>query len=219
MAKLTVLIITVSMAVLPRASAGASNRLQSGSNPDELVRQLREFPASLPGGLARSDGSPDPDPTVERRSRLYSQLRGLGDQALPALMRGLADPDVQIRRNVALFLNVAAGSWYSPSEPRLDIQPLVPALISALQDGDARVRQMAAQAIGEIGPKAALAVPGLVTLLTDPDEGSRNSAFIGLAKIGPAAKEALPALRNALSDPSTAVRGFALRAIGKIELR
>jgi HEAT repeat protein len=216
LAKLTALIITVLIAVLAGTSAGASHRLQSGRNPDELVRQLGEFPASFPG-IARSDGSPDL--TEERRWQLYSQLIGLGAQALPALTRGLAQPDVQVRRNVALFQLAAAGTSSPSSQPRLDTQACLPALVSALQDSDARVRELSAQAIGEIGPKAALAVPGLVRLLTSPEEGSRNSACIGLAGIGPAAKEALAALRNALSDPSADVRSFAQRAIGKIEAR
>jgi HEAT repeat protein len=175
---------------------------------DDLVRQLGAFPAALPA-MARSDGSIDP--TEQRRRALYDRLVALRQAALPALTRGLASPDVQVRRNVVLFLNVAAN-------PLSIVQPCLPELITARHDSDARVRGLAAQAIGQIGPMAASAVPGLVLLLADPDEGSRNSACLGLAGIGPAAREALPALHRALSDASPDVRRFAERAIDRIDV-
>jgi HEAT repeat protein len=189
---------------------------QEQPDTDDVVRQLGALPASLPAS-ARSDGSIDP--IEQRRHELYARLRTLGAGALPALARGLANADVQIRRNAALFLNVAAGSWSSLTGPRLDIHPCLPELIAALHDVDPRVRALAAQAIGEIGPTAASAVPGLVALLGNPAEGSRNSACIGLTGIGPAARQALPALQQALSDQSPDVRRFARRAIDKIDVR
>jgi hypothetical protein len=85
----------------------------------QLIGSLREFPASLPG-IAPSNGNPDPN--EERRRHVYMQLRELDQQALPALIRGLTDPDVQLRRNVALFLDAAAGSWYDRSQPRMNVQ-------------------------------------------------------------------------------------------------
>ena len=203
-------IVTLSLA-LPACRQTASERA------DGLVRELGQFRASLPG-IARSDGTVDP--VEEKRHRLYTQLRDLGEQAMPALSRGLADPNVQIRRNVALFLGVTSGGWFTfnPPQQRLDIHDALPALISALRDDDPRVRGLAAQAVGNIGPNAAAAVPALIDLLANTDEGSRNSACIGLYGIGPAAREALPALRAALSDSSTDVRRFAQRAIEKIDV-
>jgi HEAT repeat protein len=90
-------------------------------------------------------------------------------------------------------------------------------LITALSDTDDRVRALAAQAVGAIGPDASPAVPALITLLSSADEGSRTSALIGLTTIGPAARDALPAVRQALNDPSADGRRFAQRAIGAIE--
>jgi HEAT repeat protein len=193
---------------------GTHSIQSSTPSPDELVAELRQFRAALPG-VARSDGTPDP--TEERRRAIYDRLWTLGPAALPALNRGLADPDVEIRRNVALFLNVAGDRWYEPARPRLDIRPCLKALTASLSDTDDRVRALAAQAVGAIGPEASSAVPALVALLSSPDEGSRNSALIGLTKIGPAARDALPAVRSALNDPSADVRRFAQRAIGAIE--
>ena len=192
-----------------------SGHTSQKNDADALVRALGDFQPSLPGRL-NSDGGPD---AVEaRRLALYGQLVELGARALPALSRGLADPDVRIRRNVALFLNVSSMPRKSFGGP-MDITASLPALVVAVQDQDERVRHLSGQAIGNIGSKAASAVPALIKLLQYPDEGSRNSACIGLAGIGPSAAPALPALRSALSDSSEDVRRFARRAIDKIEPR
>jgi HEAT repeat protein len=172
----------------------------------------------MPSEADTAEGAPvgaafscEPSPTQDVLPAVVGPMTGT-QAALPALRRGLASPDVQVRRNVVLFLNVAAN-------PVSMVQPCLPELITALHDSDARVRALAAQAIGEIRPMAVSAVPGLVLLLADPDEGSRNSACILLAGIGPAARDALPALRRALSDASPDVRRFAQRAIDRIDVR
>jgi HEAT repeat protein len=183
---------------------------------DQLVEQLRPLPTPIPA-MGRSDGRVDP---VElRRRELYRQIRQLGDDALPALARGLGDPDVRLRTNVALALGALAGTWWDRSVPRLNIRPILGELMAALHDEDTSVRAWSAQAIGEIGPDAAPAVPALIVLLANADEGSRNSACIALHGIGPAARDALPALRKALEDPSHDVRRFAERAIERIQGR
>jgi HEAT repeat protein len=212
--------VRTSMALLPRtvfilltiacAQSAGPNRQPA----DDLIGELRQFPAGL-SAIARSDGTADP--IEERRRAIYDRLWTLGPAAVPALNRGLVDPDVQIRRNVALFLGVAGDTWYEPSRPRLDIRPCLKSLIAALSDTDDRVRALAAQAVGAIGAAASPAVPALITLLSSVDEGSRNSALIGLTKIGPAARAALPAVRQALNDSSADVRRFAQRAIDAIE--
>jgi HEAT repeat protein len=182
---------------------------------DELVQQLGQFRAAFPAG-ARSDGSPDP---VEmRRNSIYHDLLALGERARPALVRGLASSDVQVRRNIALFLVAAGGRSWNVSQPPSNLEPYLGALVSALRDEDARVRALAALAIGEIGREAVSAVPALITLLSDSEEGARGNACIALSGIGPAARDALPALRAALSDPSTSVRRFAQRAIERIDV-
>jgi HEAT repeat protein len=187
---------------------------QPSLSPEQLVAELQQFRASLPAGVP---SNLVPDPTEQKRRSVYDQLWTLGPAALPALNHGLADPDVQIRGNVALFLNAAAGGWYEPRRPRLDIRGCLGALIAALTDSDSRVRALAAQAIGAIGSEASPAVPALIVLLGSAKEGSRNSACIGLAGIGPGARAALPALRISLSDPSPDVRRFAQRAIDAID--
>lgn len=66
---------------------------------DRLVQELRPLPPLR--GIARSDGRAD---AIElQRAELDRQIRELGDE-VPALVRGLADPDVRLRRNVAVAL-------------------------------------------------------------------------------------------------------------------
>jgi len=139
--------------------------------------------------------------------------------AVPSLIRGLSDPDVQIRRNVALYIEWEGGNYARHAPEPLNVKPFLPALTIALRDPDERVKALSAQALEHVGPDAVVAVPDLLRLLADPSVGLRNSACIGLAGIGPAASEALPALQRALSDPSNDVRRFAQRAIDRIAPR
>lgn len=181
-----------------------------------LVQQLRGLPTPLPA-MAPSNGIEPPSERLRRQ--VYDRLLALYPDSIPALAQGFQDPDVRLRRNVALALEVLSGGWweFSGEHQSVDIRAAMPVLITALRDSDPSVRAWAAQAIGNIGAIAAMAIPELIRLLESKDEGSRNSACIALRGIGSAARSALPALQKALSDPSTDVRQFARFAIDKIE--
>jgi HEAT repeat protein len=73
--------------------------------------------------------------------------------------------------------------------------------------------ELAAEAIGSIGPQATPAVPALMDLLGENDANVHGRAADALAKIGP---EAVPALIKALSDPVAAKRKAATWALGKM---
>jgi len=179
----------------------------------EAVRALAGLPDAIPG-VGRSDGSDDP--VEDRRAAVYERLRTLGSTALPAVLDGLKDRNVSIRRNVALFLGVGAPCHSMADTPK-QVQTCVAKLALALRDSDLRTRHLAGQAIGAVGPAAKSAVPALIDLLASDDEGSRNSACIGLAGIGPGAATALPALRRTLTGSSPTVQRFAQSAIDSIE--
>jgi HEAT repeat protein len=183
---------------------------------DALVQQLRHVPSAMPAG-APSNGVEHP--TEVQRRRIYGQLLVLSPDSIHALARGFQDPDTEFRRNVALALGVLSGGWWSFSgnKRKVDLTPVLPELIAALNDTDSKVRGWAAQDIGNVGAGAVTAVPALLTLLVSEDEGLRNSACIALREIGPSAAPALPALKRALSDPSADVRRFADLAIRSIE--
>ncbi len=89
-------------------------------------------------------------------------------------------------------------------------------MIKALSHADATIRQKAANALGEMGPEAKLAIPGLMKLLKDPDDLTRRMATEALNQIGPPNRGELGALTAALKDSSTEVRAYAALALGKL---
>ena len=199
------------LALMLTSAVGAGSA-QVESEASGLVRQLGQFPAEIDGRIQKPMGGPTP--IEQRREAIYVRLRALDAAAVPALQRGLSHTDVQVRRNVALYLNFEGGNYAKHASTPLDLRPFLSALVLALRDEDERVKAMAAQALAHVGSDA---VPDLIRLLADPSEGLRNSACIGLAGIGPAARDALPALRRALADPTDNVRRFAQRAIDRID--
>jgi len=93
-------------------------------------------------------------------------------------------------------------------------EPVVPALVEALKYKNEDVRQLAAEALGKIGPEAKEAIPALIEALKDKNEQVRQYAAGALYSIGPEAKEAIPALIEALKDK--VVRQYAADALGSI---
>jgi hypothetical protein len=190
---------------------------------DVLVAKLRDMPLPrrpFAHGLAPAKAGARGLPALEvRRQRVYDALHALGPASVTALARALRDPDPQMRRNVAVALDVVGGGWWQfpDGRPQLDLRPALPALLAALQDSDADVRAWAAQDLGDMGAAAGPAVPRLRAMLHRPDAESRGSACRALGQIGAAAHAALPDLRRALADSSPAVRQAALAAIVSIQ--
>src|SRR5262249_39590605 len=99
----------------------------------------------------------------------------------------------------------------------VDFKDLIPALLDALKDNDADVRQSAASALASIGRPA---IDPLVDVLRDKDQNKElraNAAYV-LGQMGPHGQEALPALTKALKDDDKDVRrrvAFAIQRIVK----
>lgn len=114
------------------------------------------------------------------------------DQILPKLIELLANPDqtsyFDIRKE--LFASMAS---LGPAA--------VPDLIVALQSDDSYVREVAAGALGKIGPEASDAVPCLIRLLDT--ETSWEAAAEALGKISPEARGAVPKLLEILTSSQT----------------
>lgn len=188
-----------------------------------MVAKLRQLPLPLrplPHGTGATQATPPPLPAIEsRRQQVYEQLHALGPASVHSLIRALRDPDPEMRRNVAVALDIVGGGWwhFPDGGSKLDLRPALPALLTALRDTDPGVRAWAAQGISDIGPAAATAVPRLRAMLQSPDAASRGSACSALGGIGLPARGALPGLRQALNDPSPEVRQAARDAIVSIE--
>ncbi len=156
---------------------------------------------------------------------------------VPALIGMLGDKHREVRRAAATGL----GDIGQADEPVLN------ALIATLgKDPDSAVRVDAAQALGQLGPKAKSAVPALLRALKDGDvqryaaealgrigrsavqplidlavrgksEAVRLGAIRGLGKLGPVAKSAVPVLLKCLRDKSADVRKATARALPEIK--
>ncbi len=188
-----------------------------------MVEKLRQLPLPLrpfASGMAPLKAIPPPLPALEsRRQHVYAELHALGQASVPALARALRDADPEMRRNVAVALDVVGGGWwhFPDGDAKLDLRPALPALLTALQDSDPGARAWAAQDISDIGPAADAAVPPLRAMLHSPDAESRGAACNALGGIGSAARGALADLRLHLNDPSPEVRQAAVQAIARIE--
>jgi HEAT repeat protein len=221
------------MAMIVLAVSAASATVASAAHPhtshvdaaaaDAVVAKLRDLPLPLvrvfPQGVPPGKATPPPLPALEsRRQKVYDALHSLGPPSIPALARALRDPDPEMRRNVAVAMDVVGGGWWQfpDGNSRLDLRPALPALLTALQDTDPGIRSWAAQDISDMGAGAVVAVPHLRAMLHSPDAGSRGIACGALGRIGGAAGDALPDLRAALADSSPEVRQAARDAITSI---
>lgn len=224
MAALIVLATSATPALAARAAhAGAAAPGGAAAKAAAVVERLRELPLplrSLPYGIASTKATPPPLPALEsKRQQVYAELHALGPASVPALVRALGDPDPEMRRNVAVALDIVGGGWwhFPDGDSKLDLRPALPALLTALQDPDPGVRAWAAQDISDIGAAAGTAVPRLRTMLQSSDAESRGTACGALGAIGSAARDALPDLRHALDDSSPEVRQAARDAIVRID--
>ena len=131
-------------------------------------------------------------------------LLAIGEPAVPALLKHLADDDVK-------FCAVLALSIMGPVA-----HEAAPALIEILTDKkNKRLQAVAAGALGNL--LAEEAVPALRNSLRDEDRFVRLEAARALGRIGSPAKSAIPALVGALKDPEADVREAAAEALKKIQ--
>lgn len=123
------------------------------------------------------------------------------DDPLPALVRDLRSQSQADRLRAAKDLGRLG--WLA--------REALPALVAALHDHDAKVRETAAHAIGLMGPDA---LPTLVGMLTHDDKYVRRHAVWALGKLGPLARAALADLCAALKDPDPRTASGAAQALG-----
>lgn len=217
----TVAAVIILIAAARPAFAAHQQAAHSEPAADAVVAKLRDLPLPIqrPPRGAFATTTPPPLPDLEaRRQQVYDELHALGPASVSALARALRDPDPEMRRDVAVALDVVGGGWWQFADggAKLDLRPALPALLWAVRDPDSEVRTWAAQDISDIGAGAAPAVPRLRSLLRSSDPGSRGAACNALGAIGLSARAALPDLERALDDSSPEVRQSARDAMTKI---
>jgi HEAT repeat protein len=190
-------------------SADPATRTRSACELREMGSQAAPMLERLMSML--SDGSPvDPAVCGERTWRFHdshdttspgeqaaSALVAIGAPAKGPLTRALSAPVWIARRNAAWALGA------------LDASEAVPALIDALKDTDAGVREQVAWALGAIGDRRS--VDGLMGALTDAAPGVRRQAAWAIGD-----PRAVAALAKCLKDTDAGVRRQAAWALGAI---
>jgi HEAT repeat protein len=218
------LVAIVVMSLASAAQKDAAAAAAGLASPDPAIRthaacDLRELGSQAAPMLGRltamlEDGSPvDPAVCGDRTWRFHgshdttspgeqaaSALVAIGAPAKDPLMKTLAHPVWIARRNAAWALGA------------LDASEAVPALIDALKDNDAGVREQVAWALGAIGDKRA--VDGLMGALADAAPGVRRQAAWALGALGD--RRAVVALTKCLKDADAGVRKQAAWALGAI---
>ncbi len=217
---------------------------------EALARQLRSRSAAAQEQAATALGRMGPS-AAAAIAALENALRTAGDTdvpaiaawalgeigraAVPALLRGLAIHDENVRTPI-----VAAVARVGPEA--------IPALVGALASDDAYVRDAAAEALGRIGPPARDALPALLRLaqepsatdamlsalaavgrtepervlpvlvaaLADADPRRPLAAEVALRSLGAGAAPSVPALAAQLSKSSAALRAATARTLGEL---
>jgi uncharacterized sulfatase len=127
--------------------------------------------------------------TLMQRLRDSASLALEGNEALPQLVRTLADEDAAVRYWGAIGLgNLGEDAAVAKAQ-----------LLSQLKDASPSVRIAAARALCEIGMEDK-ALPVLIEELASQREWVRLNAAIVLDSIGDKARPAIPALKEALKD-------------------
>lgn len=127
----------------------------------------------------------------------------LADESLAALIADTHHHNPSIR----------LGALRSITKLGLMAREALPDLTAALNDSDPRVREGAAQAIGQLGQDA---MPVLVKMLTHPDKYIRRNAVWGLGKLGPQAKPVIFDLCKSLKDEDARTASGAAQALGNM---
>lgn len=156
----------------------------------------------LPWSLALAE---DPDATV--RTAVMETAGGAteaaADAAFPVLLAGLHDTQADVR--------VAAVGGLSALRRPAAVSPLMRVLAN---DAEARVRAVAASALGWIGDLRAL--PALQAALADTDDAVLMGAVTGVTRMGPEGLAAGTRLLELLEAASAPVRRHVAMSLGMV---
>src|SRR5260221_3519882 len=105
--------------------------------------------------------------------RSAEALANIGPAAVPALVKAMKNPNVEVRATAAKGL----GKWAGSDEPA------ILALTNALHDKELQVRGAAALSLGELGAGAESAIPALREAAKDADVSVAEKAKEALSRV------------------------------------
>jgi HEAT repeat protein len=196
----------------------------------KLENRLNQLETRLKDALARLEGLPSSPTSYERRgspegaqlaaSDLQDEIAklGTGMNDLSYRIQALEEKD-PINRGYTFLSSENAQLRLEGIKSLRRLAQFDPgarkAIRDMLNDPNERVRQEAADALGDLGDKEA--APLLARMLGDPDAGVREKAIDALGKVG--ASEAGASIAQLLSDPSGDVRKEAADVLGRLKAR
>jgi HEAT repeat protein len=166
------------------------------------LAELRSDPEFLASAMSRiiEEGP------AESRNDALAVLMGLGEPAVPALVKALRFRELQP------IVAAVLGRIGTPAKAA------VPALIDVAAKGGSPVaRRQALLALASMGPAARAVVPAATQALRDPDALVRYSACYALGKMGVTALEARPALEQELENKDPHLALAAAWALARID--
>lgn len=134
-------------------------------------------------------------------------LSFMGSPAVAPLREAIGADEPVVRREALRSLGKLR------ERASIDPQVVVPALLEALKDPDASVRNIAATYLGIVRDEPKDEVAGLINALKDSEASVRGAAAEALSAYGAQAESAVPALHKAESDPDDDVKREAGRAL------
>lgn len=137
-------------------------------------------------------------------------LSFMGSPAVTPLREALHADDPIVRREALRAIGKLR------ERASIDPQIVIPALLEALDDTDALVRNMAVTYLGIVRDSPEKEVAGLIKALSDDNSEVRQAAAAALAEYGTLADPAIPALKKAANDPDDEVKREAGRTLVRL---
>jgi HEAT repeat protein len=186
-------------------SVSASGRRAAGNSLVEIGPAAR---TAIPA-LIRSAASTNSD---VRAFALYTLGRMALESELvvPVLIKGLHDPDREVRFNAAFGLEALAFMGG-------DAKPAIPALVKALKDSHVSARASAAAALGHIHSEPDVVIPALIEVLRDSDAQLHALAARAIGEFGGNGKPAVAPLIELLGEGNQDTRKAATNALKVID--
>jgi HEAT repeat protein len=132
-------------------------------------------------------------------------LPHLGTNGLQPLLRIAVDPNTPRRRRAQAIISTK----YAGTNAAVAL----PVLISATQDKDPVIVQVAVDTLGMLHMDAQITIPAITAALAHPDPTTRIKAIQAIQSFRPPAPEAIASLTKALQDPTPSVRETATNAL------
>jgi HEAT repeat protein len=173
-------------------------RLDISDDPLGAIR--KNLPDTLPGLLE----------ALESKDLLVKMCAGealvkmgpSAQSAFPILLKRYAQGEEQIQSIILELSKTAGASAVAP-------------LSAAIKDPESKVRQIAAEGLGEVGSAAVPAIPSLSTALLDSAPGVVMASALSLRKIQQRDHGEVAALTRLLTDKDSQVRAGAIAALAE----